>query len=209
MLAEQIIDLAEEKKVSILLPEDFKVVSEFKSTSFENKTSPDFSKVLQLDLGEKTIAQFGEKFKGIENVFWNGPLGAYDHALCTSYAEGSLELAKLLFRKALLNPNFSVVIGGGDSAAILDKIGGNELKKMIKSQIEKIIPSTVNRNQISIDFLENDSYQLWNYFASNFFVSTGGGASLEFMQGYLAGEAQGDMASYLPGTATLMELCVL
>ena len=209
MLAEQIIDLAEEKKVLILLPEDFKVVSEFKSTSFVNKTSPDFSKVLQLDLGEKTIAQFGEKFKGIENVFWNGPLGAYDHALCTSYAEGSLELAKLLFRKALLNPNFSVVIGGGDSAAILDKIGGNELKKMIKSQIEKIIPSTVNRNQISIDFLENDSYQLWNYFASNFFVSTGGGASLEFMQGYLAGEAQGDMASYLPGTATLMELCVL
>jgi phosphoglycerate kinase len=209
MLAEEIIDLAEEKKVSILLPEDFKVASEFKSTSFENKTAPDFSKELQLDLGEKTIAQFEEKFKGIENVFWNGPLGAYDHPQCTSYAEGSLELAKLLFRKTLLNPNFSVVIGGGDSAAILDKIGGNELKKMIKSQIEKIIPATVNRNQISIDFLENDSYQLWNYFASNFFVSTGGGASLEFMQGYLAGEAQGDMASYLPGTATLMELCVL
>jgi phosphoglycerate kinase len=209
MLAEEVIDLAEEKKVSILFPEDFKVVSEFKSTSFENKTAPDFTKELQLDLGEKTIAQFEEKFIGIENVFWNGPLGAYDHPLCTSYAEGSLELAKLLFRKTLLNPSFSVVIGGGDSAAILDKVGGNELKKMIKSQIEKIIPSTVNRNQISIDFLENDSYQLWNYFASNFFVSTGGGASLEFMQGFLAGEAQGDMASYLPGTATLMDLCVL
>jgi phosphoglycerate kinase len=209
MLAEEIIDLAEDKKVSILLPEDFKIVSEFKSISFENKSNPNFSKELQLDLGEKTIAQLEEKFKDIESVFWNGPLGAYDHPLCASYAEGSLELAKLLYKKSLLNPNFSVVIGGGDSAAILDKIGGNELKKLIKSQIEKIIPPTVNRNQIAIDFLENDSYQLWNYFASNFFVSTGGGASLEFMQGYLAGEAQGDMAAYLPGTATLMELCVL
>ena len=110
---------------------------------------------------------------------------------------------------ALIDSKLSVVIGGGDSAAILNKIGVTELKKMIKAQIEKQFPSTINRNQISIDFLENDSYQLWNYFASNFFVSTGGGASLEFMQGYLAGEAQGDMAAYLPGTATLMELCVL
>ena len=208
LLAEKIIDLAEEKKVSILLPDDYKIVTEFKSISFENKQSPDFTKELQLDLGEKTIYQFSDNLKGIENVFWNGPLGAYDHPLCSSYAEGSLELAKLLFRKTLLDPNLSIVIGGGDSAAILNKIGGSELKKMIKGQIGKIIPSTVNRNQISIDFLENDSYQLWNYFASNFFVSTGGGASLEFLQSFLEGEAQGDMASYLPGTQTLMELCL-
>ena len=80
-----------------------------------------------------------------------------------------------------------------------------KLKKMIKRQIGKLIPPTVNRNQISIDFLENDSYQLWNYFSSNFFVSTGGGASLEFLQGFLEEEVHGDMASYLPGTATLME----
>jgi len=100
-----------------------------------------------------------------------------------------------------------VVIGGGDSAAILNKIGITELKKMIKAQIEKQFSPTINRNQLSIDFLENDAYQLWNYFASNFFVSTGGGASLEFIEGFLKGEAKGDMASYLPGTATLMELC--
>ncbi len=209
LLAEKIIDFAEEKKVSIVLPDDYKVVTEFKSISFENKLNPDFTKELQLDLGEKTIYQFEENLKGIENVFWNGPLGAYDHPLCSSYAEGSLEIAKLLFRNALLDPNLSIVIGGGDSAAILNKVGGSELKKMIKSQIGKIIPATVNRNQISIDFQENDSYQLWNYFASNFFVSTGGGASLEFLKSFLEGEAQGDMASYLPGTQTLMELCVL
>ena len=204
-LAEKIIALAEEKNVSILLPDDYKVVSEYKSTSFENKTTPDFSKELQLDLGEKTITQFEDKLKGIENVFWNGPLGAYDHPMCSSYAEGSLEIAKLLFKNTILNPNISIVIGGGDSAAILNIIGGSELKKMIKRQIGKLIPPTVNRNQISIDFLENDSYQLWNYFTHNFFVSTGGGASLEFLQGFLEVEVHGDMASYLPGTATLME----
>jgi phosphoglycerate kinase len=208
-LAEKIIDLAENNKVKLCLPEDYKVVPDYQSTIFENKTVPDLSKEIQLDLGEKTISQFEDIFKDIENVFWNGPLGAYDHPACSYYAEGSLELAKLLFQMSLINPNMSVVIGGGDSAAILNKIGITELKKMIKVQIEKQFPTTINRNQISIDFLENDSYQLWNYFASNFFVSTGGGASLEFLQGYLKGKAKGDMASYLPGTVTLMELCEL
>ncbi len=206
-LAEEIIELAETNKVNLLLPEDYKVVTDYKSTIFENKTAPDFSKELQLDLGEKTINKFEELFKDIQNVFWNGPLGAYDHPACSYYIEGSLELAKLLFQMALTDPKLSVVIGGGDSAAILNKIGITELKKMIKLQIEKQFPSTINRNQISIDFLENDSYQLWNYFTDNFFVSTGGGASLEFLRGFLKEKAKRDMASYLPGTAALMELC--
>ena len=206
-LAEEILALAEVNRVILLLPKDYKIVTDYQSTIFENKNSPDFSKELQLDLGEKTIQQFAEIFKDIKNVFWNGPLGAYDHPACTYYAEGSLELAKLLFQMALVDAELSVVIGGGDSAAILNKIGITELKKMIKAQIEKQFSPTINRNQLSIDFLENDAYQLWNYFASNFFVSTGGGASLEFIEGFLKGEAKGDMASYLPGTATLMELC--
>jgi len=42
--------------------------------------------------------------------------------------------------------------------------------------------------------------------ASNFFVSTGGGASLEFLEKFLIGEGSSNLASYLPGTSTLMEL---
>ena len=128
-LAEEIIELAEINKVILLLPEDYKIVTDYQSTIFENKAAPDFSKELQLDLGEKTINQFEDLIKDIKYVFWNGPLGAYDHPACSYYAEGSLELAKLLFQMALSDSKFSVVIGGGDSAAILNKIGITELKK--------------------------------------------------------------------------------
>ena len=44
--------------MNLHLPEDYKVVTDYQDTSFENKTSPDFSKELQLDLGEKTIQEF-------------------------------------------------------------------------------------------------------------------------------------------------------
>jgi len=59
---------------------------------------------------------------------------------------------------------------------------------------------------LNMEFPVDDSYVLWNYLSSNFFVSTGGGASLEFLEKFLKGEGNGDLASYLPGTSTLMEL---
>ncbi|PIQ96388.1 MAG: phosphoglycerate kinase [Nitrospinae bacterium CG11_big_fil_rev_8_21_14_0_20_56_8] len=207
--AEEILALAEKNKVDILFPEDYKVTPDYKDVSFTIKLEPDFDKELQLDLGPKTIESFKKRIleKNIENVFWNGPLGAYDHPTCDSYAEGSLELAKLLFCTALKNEDFLVVIGGGDSAAILNKVTIVEHKRLIQNEIQKLMSSTINRNLLSIDFPECDSYMLWNYFTSNFFVSTGGGASLEFLEHFLEGKAKSDLASYLPGTAALMELC--
>jgi len=57
-----------------------------------------------------------------------------------------------------------------------------------------------------MDFKVEDAYTLFNYFTSNFFVSTGGGAALKFLEGYLKDEAQSPIESYLPGTAILLEL---
>lgn len=211
LLANEIIDMAENQKVSLIFPEDYKVVSDYSENAYTVESVPDFNKELQLDLGPQTIEKFSEQILGpdVESIFWNGPLGAYDHPTCNSYMEGSLELAKLLFGATLLNEKLSVVIGGGDSAAILSKISINELKNLIKKQIGKQLPPTINQSLVTLGFQEDDSYMLWNYLTSNFFVSTGGGASLEFLEGFLKDGGKLDMASYLPGTATLMELCSL
>jgi len=207
-MAEEILDLAENNKVEIVFPEDYKVVSDFKDATYEIKTLPDFHKELQLDLGPKTIENFYQNILSpdIENVLWNGPLGAYDHPTNSAYLEGSLELAKLLFSSALINPKLRVVIGGGDSAALLNRVSINELKNLIKKQIGKQIFPSINRNLLTLGFSEDDSYILWNYFTSNFFVSTGGGASLEFLELFLKDKGKSELATYLPGTNALMDL---
>ncbi len=206
-LAHEIINLAKTKKVSIVFPNDYKVVKDYKDTEFTIKMMPDFSSELQLDLGPQTIANYAASIlDGVENVFWNGPIGAYDHPQCASYAEGSMELAKLLFATALENESISVVIGGGDSAAILNKFSIADMKVLVRKQIEKQLSPSINRDLLSIDFVDTDTYNLFNYFTSNFFVSTGGGAALELLEGFLEDLGRSPAASYLPGTATLMEL---
>lgn len=207
-LADEIIDLAEINNVEIVFPKDYKVVTDFNDATYEVKKLPDFNKELQLDLGPKSIENFYQSILSpdIENVFWNGPLGAYDHPSNNSYLEGSIELAKLLFSCALINPKLFVVIGGGDSAALLNRVSNNELKNLIKKQIEKQLLPPINRNLLTLGFSKDDSYTLWNYFTSNFFVSTGGGAALEFLEFFLKDKGKSELALYLPGTNALMDL---
>lgn len=130
---------AEEKGVKFILPIDTKVGKEFKPDT-ESKTVawteiPDDWE--GFDIGEKTIKMFIENLQGAKTVIWNGPVGLSEF---DQFAIGTNSIAKALAELE----DATTIIGGGDSAAAVEKSGLAD--KMTH-------------------------------------ISTGGGASLEFLQG--------------------------
>ena len=207
-LAGEVIKLAQENNVNLVFPDDYKITKDYYQTEYEIKPEPDFATDFQLDLGPETIENYYRTIlqEGkIRNIFWNGPLGAYDHPKCTHYMEGSTKLAKILFAAAIADQDIRVVIGGGDSAAILNKLNPEDLENLIRKQLLHQLNNQIHTRMLQIDFNAHDAYTLCNYFTSNFFVSTGGGASLEFLENFLEDQDQSDIASYLPGTSILMD----
>ncbi|WP_406836791.1 phosphoglycerate kinase [Streptomyces sp. AHU1] len=92
---------------------------------------------LGLDIGPKTAALYAAKLSDAKTVFWNGPMGVFEHP---DYAEGTKAVAQ-----ALVDSKGFTVVGGGDSAAAVRTLGFDE-----------------------------------NAFSH---ISTGGGASLEYLEG--------------------------
>lgn len=89
-----------------------------------------------LDIGPKTAKLFAEAVKSAKTVVWNGPMGVFENP---TLAAGTNAVAK-----ALAECEGTTIVGGGDSAAAIKKLG----------------------------YADKVSH-----------VSTGGGASLEFLEG--------------------------
>ena len=137
-LANDILNKAKEKNVEILLPIDNHVSAEY-SNEAEDKyiDSVEIPEgFMGLDIGPKTIELFKNAIKNAKTVVWNGPLGVTEFS---KFEEGTKAIAE-----ALAETEAVTVIGGGDSAAAVEKFGLSD--KMTH-------------------------------------ISTGGGASLEFLKG--------------------------
>jgi len=137
-LALSLMEKAKAKGVKLLLPVDTKVGKEFKPDT-ESKTVAwtDIPAEWEgFDIGEKTIEMFKEELKTAKTVVWNGPLGLFEFE---QFAIGTNSIAY-----ALAELDATTIIGGGDSAAAVEKAG-------LASKMTHI--------------------------------STGGGASLEFLEG--------------------------
>ncbi|MEU8275196.1 phosphoglycerate kinase [Microbispora bryophytorum] len=101
-----------------------------------------------LDIGPRTRELFASKLADAQTVFWNGPMGVFEF---DAFSGGTRAVAE-----ALVNSKAFTVVGGGDSAAAVRRLG-----------------------------LPEDGFS---------HISTGGGASLEYLEG-----------KTLPGLAALEE----
>ena len=133
---------AEAKGVSLLLPIDTVVASEFPNPidgEIAVETVPSNAipvDKMGLDIGEKTRELFANAAKNAKTVVWNGPMGVFENP---TLAKGTIAVAQ-----ALADSEAITIVGGGDSAAACEQLGfANEITH----------------------------------------ISTGGGASLEFLEG--------------------------
>jgi len=137
-LARDLMKKAEEKGVKFLLPLDNKVGDEFKPDC--NAMIVDSDKIpddyMGLDIGPKTQELFANAIKDAGTVVWNGPMGVSEWE---DFAIGTCAIATAVAESGAIS-----IIGGGDSAAAIEKLG----------------------------FADRMTH-----------ISTGGGASLEFLEG--------------------------
>ena len=68
-----------------------------------------------LDIGPKTIKNYKELLKNAKTVVWSGPLGVFEF---DKFANGTKEIAKFLTTLKAIT-----IVGGGDSAAAVEKFG--------------------------------------------------------------------------------------
>lgn len=133
-----ILAMAKEKNVEILLPLDFHISEEFSDKTESVFTDADAipEGYMGLDIGPKTIESFKSALEIAKTVIWNGPMGVFE---LDKFAVGTEAIAAILS-----NLDAITIIGGGDSAAAVEKLG---------------------------------------YADKMTHISTGGGASLEFLEG--------------------------
>ena len=116
--AKKVLDAAEARKVTLLLPIDHVVAKEF-SADAESKNSISVAIEegwLGLDIGSETVKKFKEALAGAKTVFWNGPMGVFEFP---KFAKGTTAIASTLADL----PGAVTVIGGGDSVSAVKKAG--------------------------------------------------------------------------------------
>jgi phosphoglycerate kinase len=130
---------AGELGVEMVLPVDIVAATAFAADAEHDVVAADAIPAdrMGLDVGPETSKLFASKLADSRTVFWNGPTGVFE---LEPYSHGTRALAQ-----ALLDSAAFTVVGGGDSAAAVRRLGFDETK-----------------------------------FGH---ISTGGGASLEYLEG--------------------------
>ena len=134
-----LLNRAEKLGVKLILPTDIVVAKEFSASSQPTIVAADEipNDQMGLDIGPQSAEYFAQEIIKCKTVFWNGPMGVFEFP---NFAQGTKIVAQSLTQVRGIS-----VVGGGDSAAAVRKLGFEEKQ--------------------------------FGY------ISTGGGASLEYLEG--------------------------
>ena len=137
-LARDMLAKAKERKVNLLLPVDNYIGREYKEDTIYMRIYSDSipDGWMGLDIAEKTQELYAKSIAGAGTVVWNGPMGVSEW---DNFANGTIAVATAVAESGAIS-----IVGGGDSAAAVQKLG----------------------------FADKMTH-----------ISTGGGASLEFLEG--------------------------
>ncbi|MCG6916545.1 MAG: phosphoglycerate kinase [Deltaproteobacteria bacterium] len=136
-LAAELLQIAHDRKLSLLLPTDHVIADKAEEGSQATIVKGEIPEgKMGLDVGPETITKYEGEIARARTVFWNGPLGVFE---IKPFDAGTMAVAVALAQSKALT-----VVGGGDSVAAVKRSG----------QAEAISH-----------------------------ISTGGGASLEFLEG--------------------------
>ncbi len=117
MLAADLLKQAEVAGVKLLLPVDTVCAKEFSNDSpkevYASTEIP--ADMMGLDIGPQTCELFTRAMDGAATIFWNGPMGVFE---MDNFADGTRAVAE-----AMAKSDAVTIIGGGDSAAALEKFG--------------------------------------------------------------------------------------
>ena len=151
-IARDLLTKAHQRDLKLLLPTDVVIADRFAADATSKVVAIDqVSRGWRImDIGPETITAFSRALQGAQTIVWNGSLGV---AEMPAFARGTVALIEILAERT--KDGATTIIGGGDSAAVVDQVGAAD--------------------------------QMTH-------VSTGGGASLELLEGRV-----------LPGVAALQD----
>ena len=111
----------------ICIPEDFLVAQEidFKQLHLKGLQHVNYNEIPDdsavVDIGPKTIATFCKILSEAATIYWNGPLGIVE---IKDSSHGTVQIAQFLAQ--LTQQNVHTIIGGGNSASIVEDLSLNE-----------------------------------------------------------------------------------
>lgn len=107
-------DLLDKYSDKIILPSSVAVGSDIMATSSKIKNIDNIDvDDMGLDIGPDSVSLFEKYLVNAKTVVWNGPLGVYENDI---FKKATLEILNFL-----VNNNIRTIIGGGDTAALVNE----------------------------------------------------------------------------------------